>query len=123
MTIASADTRRRALAAYEQGGKTQAEIAALFGITVRTFQRWLRTWRTEGRDQPNHSPGRPRIIVGEAARRLRQEVADAPDATLQELAERLGHIASYVTVHRTLEAWDLSLKKRHSEPPSRTDPT
>jgi hypothetical protein len=49
--------------------------------------------------------------------------ADAPDATLHELAERLGHIASYVTVHRTLEQWNLPLPKRHSEPPSKTDPT
>lgn len=123
MGIASADTRRRALAAYAQGGKTQPEIAAIFGVTVRTFQRWLRTWRTEGRDAPGKSPGRPRAFVGEREDRLRQEVADAPDATLHELAERLGHVASYVTVYRTLERWDLPLKKRRSAPPSKADPT
>lgn len=123
MGIASVDTRRRALAAYEQGGKTQPEIAAIFGVTVRTFQRWWRAWRTEGRDAPGHSPGRPRTIVGKAEERLRREVADQPDATLHELAERLGHIASYVTVHRMLERWDLPLKKRRSEPQSKTAPT
>lgn len=123
MGIASRDTRRRALAAYEQGGKTQLEIAAIFGVTPRTFQRWLRAWRTEGRDAPGKSPGRPRTFVGEQEERLRKELADEPDATLHELAERLGHIASYVTVHRTLERWNLPLKKRHSEPPSKTDPT
>ena len=123
MEIASTDTRRRALAAYEQGGKTQPEIAAIFGITVRTFQRWLHTWRTEGRDAPGHSPGRPRTIVGEAEKRLRREVADEPEATLHELAERMGHIASYVTIHRMLEQWDLPLKKRRSEPQNKTAPT
>lgn len=120
MGIASADTRRRALAAYERGEKTQPEIAAIFGMTVRTFQRWWRAWRTEGRDAPGHSPGRPRTIVGKAEQRLRQELANQPDATLHELAERLGNIASYVTVHRTLEQWDLPLKKRRCEPQSKT---
>jgi len=123
MRIASADTRRRALAAYARGEKTQPEIAAIFGVTVRTFQRWLRTWRTEGRDAPAHSPGRPRTLVGEAEKRLRQEVADEPDATLHELEERLGRIVSYVTIHRALERWDLPLKKRRSEPRNKTDPT
>ena len=123
MGIASADTRRRALAAYERGGKTQPEIAAIFGMTVRTFQRWWRAWRTQGRYAPGHSPGRPRAIVGQAERRLRQQVAAHPDATLEELAKGLGHIASYVTVHRTLEQWDLPLKKRRCEPRSKTEAT
>ena len=123
MGIASADTRRRALAAYERGMKTQPEIAAIFGMTVRTFQRWWRAWRTEGRDSPGHSPGRPRTIVGKAEQRLRRQVAKEPDATLHELAERLGHIASYVTVHRTLEQWNLPLKKRRCEPQSKIGPT
>jgi transposase len=123
MGIASADTRRRALAAYERGKKTQPEIAAIFGVTVRTFQRWWRAWHREGRDAPGHSPGRPRTIVGQIEQRLRREVANEPDATLHELAERLGHIASYVTVHRALEQWDLPLKKRRSEPRNKTETT
>jgi len=123
MRIASADTRRRALAAYEQGMKSQSEIAALFGITSRTFQRWLRAWRTEGRDAPGHSPGRPAVFAGPAAERLRRAVARQPDATLHELAQRLGHIAHYVTVHRALVRLGLPYKKRRSEPPSKTAPT
>jgi transposase len=51
MEIASADTRRRALSAYQQGGKSQSEIVALFGVTLHTFQRWWRAWRTEVRTQ------------------------------------------------------------------------
>ena len=122
MGIASADTRRRALAAYEQGVKPQSEIAALFGITLRTFQRWLRAWRTEGRAAPGHSPGRPAVFVGPAAERLRRQVARRPDATLQELAVQLGHIAHYATVHRALERLDLPYKKRRSGPPNKTAP-
>ena len=123
MRIASADTRRRALAAYEQGGKTQSEIAAIFGVTTRTFQRWWLAWRTERRASPGRSSGRNRIIVGEIEKRLRREVAAKPDATLHELADRLGNVVSYVTIHRLLEQWDLPLKKRRSEPPSKTGPT
>ena len=123
MGIASADTRRRALAAYEQGMKTQSEIAALFGITLRTFQRWLRAWRTEGRDAPGHSSGRPAVFVGPAAERLRREVARQPDVTLNELAERLGHIAHYATVQRALVRLELPYKKRRSGPPNKTVPT
>lgn len=123
MKIAAADTRRRALAAYEQGKMTQPEIAAIFGITVRTFQRWWRAWRKEGRDAPCHSPGRPRTFVGAAAERLRQAVADQPDATLHELTKRVGNLACHTTVHRALERWELPLKKRRFEPQSKTDPT
>ena len=123
MDIPSADTRRRALAAYERRVKTQSEIAALFGITLRTFQRWLRAWRKEGRDTPGHSPGRPAIFAGPAAERLRQQVARQPDATLQELADQMGGIAHYVTVHRALERLKLPYKKRHSGPPNKTGRT
>lgn len=123
MEIASTDTRRRALAAYAQSGRTQPEIAAIFGVSLRTFQRWWRAWQTEGRDAPGHSPGRPRIIVGEVEERLRKEVAKKPDATLHELAEKLGHIAGTSTIHRTLAQWDLPLKKRLCEPQSRTETT
>jgi transposase len=123
MQIATADTRRRALAAYQQGGQTQSEIAALFGVTLRTFQRWLHAWRTEGRDAPGRSPGRPAVFAGPAAERLRREVERQPDATLHELTERLGNVASYVTVHRALERMELPYKKRRSEPPSKIDRT
>lgn len=123
MEIASADTRRRALAAYKQGVKTQSEIAAVFGVTLRTFQRWWRAWRKEGRAAPGHSPGRPAIFVGPAAERLRRQVDHHPDATLHELSEQLGHIAHYVTVHRALDRLGLPYKKRHSVPPSKTVPT
>lgn len=123
MEQASEDTRRRALAAYEQGGKTQQEIAAIFGVTLRTFQRWWQAWREEGRCAPGARSGRPRTFIGAREEQLRQAVADQPDATLHELADQMGNIASHTTVHRALERWDLSLKKRRCEPPSKTGPT
>jgi len=123
MGHASADTRQRALAAYEQGGKTQLEIAAIYSVTVRTFQRWWRAWRQEKRCAPIPRPGRPRVFTGAAAEQLRRLVKEQPDATLYELAARVGEIACHTTIHRTLERWNLPLKKRRSEPPSKTAPT
>lgn len=123
MGHASSDTRRRALAAYEQGGKTQPEIAAIFGVTLRTFQRWWRAWREEKRTTAIPRPGRPRVFAGAAGEQLRRLVKEQPDATLQELAERTGGVACHTTVHRTLERWDLPLKKRRPEPPSKIGPT
>jgi len=111
------------LAAYEQGGTSQSEIAALFGVTLRTFQRWWRAWREEKRCAPRERPGRPRVFTGEAAKRLRQLLADQPDATLHELAEQMDGLACHTTVHRTLERWELPYKKRRSERPSKIDPT
>jgi transposase len=111
------------LAAYEQGGKTQPEIAAIYGVTLRTFQRWLRAWRQENRYAPLPRPGRPHVFAGAAAEQLRRLIKEQPDATLHELAERAGGSACHTTVHRTLERWNLPLKKRRSEPPNKTDPT
>jgi transposase len=63
------------------------------------------------------------VFTGAAAEALRRLVQEDPDATLHELAERTGDVACHTTVHRTLERWDLPLKKRRSEPQSETDPT
>ncbi len=63
------------------------------------------------------------VFVGPVAERLRREVARQPDATLHELAERVGGIAHYATVHRALERLKLPLKKRRSGLPSKTDST
>ena len=63
------------------------------------------------------------IFVGSAAEQLRREVSHQPDATLHELAERVGGIAHYVTVHRALARLQLPFKKRRSVPPSKTAQT
>jgi len=121
---ASADTRRRALAAYERGGRTKADIAALFGVSTRTFYRWWRAWQKEGRAAPKrgHGSGRPMIFVGAAADRLRQQVALAPDATFAELMERIGNIAARSTVCRALARMKLPHKTKRSAPPGKTGP-
>ena len=38
--IAAQQMRERAIAAYDAGQGNQQEIAAMFGIHLRTFQRW-----------------------------------------------------------------------------------
>ena len=58
-----------------------------------------------------------------AADRLRQAVADRPDATLQELREAVGATCGTSAVHRALGRLGLRRKKSPSGPPSRTTPT
>ena len=50
-------------------------------------------------------------------------VAEAPDATLGELKERLGLAISLATLWRAVAALGLTVKKKSSGPPSATAPT
>lgn len=111
MKQASTDTRQRALSAYEQGGRTQAEIAELFGVTLRTFQRWWREWTQEGRAEALSRSGRTPVFTGDLAEQLKQAIDDNPDATLYELVEQTGSIGSHMSVSRALKRMGYSLKK------------
>lgn len=110
MKHASKDTRQRALAAYEQGGRTQTEIAQLFGVTLRTFQRWRHEWIHQGKLEPLAHSGRPAVFTGELAERLKQAVENNPDATLEELAKQTGE-GSRMSVSRAFDRMGYSLKK------------
>ena len=69
MTIASGQIRQRALAAYEEGRGTQAEIARLYGVDLSTFQRWWRHYRQDGQTEPKGAwpqSGRPRYRRNDA---------------------------------------------------------
>lgn len=119
----STDLRERALAAYETGEGSQAEIAGRFRVGERTLSRWLVALRAEGRRGPR-VPARKRAPVGGAAAVLAELVAEQSDATLAEYAERLvaraGVRRSLASVCRALKRLGLARKKRRSGPPSRS---
>jgi transposase len=119
----STDLRERALAAYEAGEGSQAEIAGRFRVGERTLSRWLWAARVEGRRGPK-VPARKRALVGGAAAVLAELVAEQSDATLAEYAERLvaraGVRRSLASVCRALKSLGWARKKRRSGPPSRT---
>jgi transposase len=75
--------RERAVAAYERGDRTYAEVAATFVIDSRTLGRWVARTRATGSLAPFPQGGGWRSPIDLSA--LRAVVSEAPDATVAEL--------------------------------------
>jgi len=116
-------TRRWIISAY-QAGKGTKEIAAIFGRCESAVRRVRQNHRERGTADPLlHLRGRKGKFTDDIKARLRQFVADHPDATLAEIKKELDLDASVSTVDRWLKKLGLSFKKSPSTPPSRTVPT
>ncbi len=111
MGIASSELRERALTAYRTGKGTQEEIAALYGIASRTFQRWWQQYQRTGSTSPKQRGHRKAVYSGKDLERLARTVRKHPDATLEELRELTGKSCSIMAVHRALVRLGYSLKK------------
>ncbi len=113
----SQDLRERVIAALE-AGTTQAEVAAQFRIHKSTLEKWWYRWRDTGSCAalpPAHGPKR---TLQAAESFLRGEVKKRPDATLDELCERVkeakGLVASPSMMCRELQLLKLPRKKSRS---------
>lgn len=124
MAAFSLDLRRRILTAALKGNLTEQAVADRFGVSRSFVQKLKRRWRSHATAEPvGHRGGAPRKLADDDRAAL-VAWADGSDATGQELAERLaterGVRVTARTVNRVLAASGLTLKKRHSEPPSET---
>lgn len=112
-TIASKEVRQRAITAYDAGNGSQEHIASLFQITTRTFQKWLKAYRQEGRLAPQPRGHNPTSFAGKNLAALDHYMEKHPDATLAELqgafADRV--TCSDVTIHNTLKRLGWTYKK------------
>jgi transposase len=116
----SQDLRDRVLAARDRGLKTKP-VAELFRVSAA----WVRRVMQRRREHQETAP-RPRggvRVVKIDLDRLRQLVAQQPDATTRELHQRLGIACSVSAVDMALRRAGLSFKKRRSTPRSRSAPT
>jgi len=122
--IATQEIRERAIAAYGAGQGSQQQVAAMFRIHLRTFQRWLQRYRRNGLCCPLRRGHRRAAFEGELLAQLDQWVQRHPDATLEQLRERFSPMVkcSTVTIHNTLKRLDYRLKKSRYERVSKTDP-
>jgi transposase len=111
MGIASGETRKRALAAYKAGKGTQAEIAAFFGISTRTFQRWCERFKRSGSTHPKKRGHREAAYSGVDLKRLDRTIRKHPDATLEELRRLTHKSCSIMAVQRAVLRLGYSLKK------------
>ncbi len=111
MTISSSEIRKRALSAYQKGRRTQAEIASMYGINTRTFQRWYKQYLESGSTHPGKRGHRTAAYSGEDLVRLDRVVTKHPDATLEELRDLTGKSCSIMAVQRAVVRLGYSLKK------------
>ncbi len=123
MSIATPEIRERAIDAYRSGKGTQAEVAHMFCVSLRTFERWWKVYREEGRVAPLPRGHNPPALDEDAMQRLESLVEAQPDRTLEQLRNALGVSCSVVTIHNTLRRLDWRYKKNRYVPANSNDPT
>lgn len=121
----SDDLRARVLAAVDRGGRVY-EVAPLFEVSVSYIYKALARRRLCGIETALPKTGRPGRKLDRHLDALAAHVAAHPDATLAELVDwsqrERGVAVCVATMWATLEALDLSHKKRLATPPSRSAP-
>jgi len=124
MAAYSMDLRQRVAAACAEGAESRQEIAERFAVSLSWIRRLLQRRRETGSLAPRpHGGGQPLAFGAAAADRLRRAVAQAPDATLKELARASGVACSTAAVDRALRRLGITRKKSRSGRRSRTGRT
>jgi len=106
----SLDLRKRILKACDKGGKTKA-VAARFEVSESFVRALKRRRRTTGKIEalPKNSGPKPKLKAHEE--KLRALIKAQPDATLEELRERLGVDVQLSTLWYAIDRMKLSVKK------------
>ena len=121
MRAYSMDLRVRVLKDCDGGMKTAA-VAAKYSVSPAWVRRLKQRRTATGEVAPRAAKPRPPALAAEADR-LRAAICDRPDATLAELKARLELSVSLATLWRAIRDLGLSVKKKSSGRPSRTDRT
>src|SRR5437764_729474 len=113
MTPYSQDLRERILETVQRGEGSLRQIARRFLVSLSFVIRLLQLYRRTGSLQPQpHRGGNPAALGPEDLERLRELVRQQPDATLEELRQRLGASCSTMTISRALRKLGLPRKKK-----------
>ena len=116
----SQDLRDRVLAAYDRGMETRP-IARLFDVSP-AWARRVKQRRDQFGETTPRCAGGLRIIKVDRAR-VAELVREDPDATLEELREKLGVHCALSTICMALRQLGFTLKKKSCGPRSRTGRT
>lgn len=119
MRAYSIDLRERVVSAYETGETTIAEIAHRFSVGETFVKKMLRQKREiNSLAKLPHRAGAKKRLSKADCRWLARQIKETPDATLQELQEKLfaerNKQVSLSTVCRELKDLRLRLKKNLS---------
>jgi transposase len=113
MTPYSQDLRQRILETVERGEGSLRQIARRSLVSLSFVTRLLQLHRSTGSLQPRpHGGGNPAKLGPQDLERLRELVRQQPDATLEELRQRLGVSCSTMTIARALRKLRLPRKKK-----------
>ncbi len=124
MRTLSLDLRERILASYDHQEGTRDQIAHRFRVSLGMVKKLLQQRRRTGDIAPRHRfSGRKPMIVALHRNQLRVLLAKKNDLTLKELRQALGLPCSLQAIHVVLAKMELTYKKRHSAPASKTGPT
>ena len=107
------DLRQRVVRAVESG-RRQAEVAAFFGIGLRTVERYLSRWRENRQIARGKFGGHKKHLLAEQAEGVWKLVRAAPDLTLAALCQQLaaqGVKVSTSALDRFLRASGFTYKK------------
>lgn len=115
MKAYSQDLRKRVVEAVD-AGKSKAEVAETFTVTVPSINRWLRLRRETEDLEPKAIPGRPSIKGKALDEGLVEQLQEHPDATISEHCElwreRTGTSVSSATMSRAMKRVGWMLKKK-----------
>lgn len=104
--------REKIVNAYKNG-QTMAEVAERFVVSEQTVRNLVKLKRETGSLEPKpHGGGREPVIRGKDEQRLREILRDQPDATLEELSDRLGVDVDPSVMCRTLQRLGITRKKK-----------
>jgi transposase len=111
MRAYSMDLRTRVLADGDAGMATKA-VAQKYSVSPAWVRRLKQRRQETGEVGPRRvaKPGPSRKLSGKEEQ-LAELVAEQPDATLEELRQKLGIAVSVATVWRSLRSLGLTLKK------------
>ena len=115
----SMDLRERVVAAYDEGIRPSV-IVRQFRVSKAWVFRLLQRRRENGSIEPRRGqPGRKSKLKPHREE-LRKLVEANPDATLEELREKLSIKVGMGTLWRALRALNLTLKKKSYAPPNKS---
>src|SRR5690606_34999918 len=103
----------RIIKAFKEGTATRQQIADRFDVSLGLVKKLIQQDRHTGSiESLHHRAGRKRTIAGADEERLLRLVREQPDATLEQLRDRLGIDCHITTIHRALKRLGESYKKK-----------
>lgn len=115
MKTYSLDLRQKIVDAYTQGEESVRKVASRFKVARSFVQKLIKRYQQEQTIEPLPHGGGFASQLSEHSQAIAQLVEESPDATLQELCEKLyeqtGVEVSRSTMCRFLEKLNLTRKK------------